>query len=167
MAAPAIDIAAITPDLWEGYWHALDSVSRERQFLSRLEAPPREGSRAFVMDNIARGNPHLVAIAEGIVVGWCDICRSDGAWSSHVGSLGMGVVRPWRGQGIGLRLIGETVEAARLSGFERVELEVYASNARAMALYEKVGFEVEGRRRRAVLRDGVEDDVLIMGLLLT
>lgn len=51
--------------------------------------------------------------------------------------------------------------------FERVELEVYASNTPAIALYEKAGFAHEGRRRRALLRDGVHDDIVMMGLLLS
>ena len=36
----------------------------------------------------------------------------------------------------------------------RVELEVYADNERAIALYEKMGFQREGLRRMATVRRG-------------
>ena len=51
------------------------------------------------------------------------------------------------------------------SGLERVELEVFASNARAVALYRRTGFVEEGRRRCARKLDGIYDDILLFGLL--
>jgi hypothetical protein len=53
-----------------------------------------------------------------------------------------------------------------LAGFERIELDVFASNVRARALYEQVGFVEEGVRRRACQLDGQYDDDVIMALLL-
>ena len=67
--------------------------------------------------------------------------------------------------GLGRRLIEPTLEAARAFPLARVELAVRADNERAIALYRKVGFEVEGRRRRAMLVDGVYYDDIIMALL--
>jgi RimJ/RimL family protein N-acetyltransferase len=49
---------------------------------------------------------------------------------------------------------------------ERVELEVYARNARAIHLYEKYGFEHEGRKRRLYYVDGEPMDMLMMALIL-
>jgi RimJ/RimL family protein N-acetyltransferase len=48
---------------------------------------------------------------------------------------------------------------------ERIELEVYASNARAQRSYEKAGFVLEGTLRRRHYGQGRHEDVLIMGLL--
>ncbi|MFE1835801.1 GNAT family N-acetyltransferase [Streptomyces sviceus] len=71
-----------------------------------------------------------------------------------------------RGRGLG-------TEATRLVvgyGFEqlglhRIELEVYRHNSRALRVYEKAGFTVEGVRREADLRDGEWVDWVVMGLL--
>ncbi len=71
-----------------------------------------------------------------------------------------------RGRGLG-------TEATRLIvgyGFEqlglhRIELEAYGHNARALRVYEKVGFVVEGVRREADLRDGEWVDWVVMGVL--
>ena len=47
----------------------------------------------------------------------------------------------------------------------RVELEVFASNARAIRLFERAGFVREGTKRRARFLDGREDDVVCMARL--
>jgi RimJ/RimL family protein N-acetyltransferase len=48
---------------------------------------------------------------------------------------------------------------------ERIELEVYEDNARAIRSYEKAGFRPEGRLRRAHFSEGRHFDVLVMSLL--
>jgi hypothetical protein len=52
-----------------------------------------------------------------------------------------------------------------LRGAERIELEVFASNARALALYDKLGFVREGVRRRARKLGGEYDDVVLMAIV--
>lgn len=68
---------------------------------------------------------------------------------------------------------GYGTEAMRLAlryGFmemnlNRVQLEVFAYNTRAVRSYEKVGFKLEGTLRQWLLRDGEYHDVHIMGIL--
>ena len=47
----------------------------------------------------------------------------------------------------------------------RIELEVYAFNPRALAVYERVGFRREGVRRDALRWDGDVVDAIVMGIL--
>lgn len=86
--------------------------------------------------------------------------------SHNVGSLGMGLVARHRGRGIGRQLVEAALDQAR-STFRRVELDVYASNPAAIALYEKVGFVHEGRRIGAIHIGGRDQDVLMMGMVFT
>jgi RimJ/RimL family protein N-acetyltransferase len=50
-------------------------------------------------------------------------------------------------------------------GLNRIELGVYAFNARARRVYEKVGFMVEGVRREALWWDGRPHDEILMAML--
>ena len=149
------------------YREALDSVCRERRFLTGVAAPSPRMTRAFIERNIARDLPHFVALVDGRVVGWCDAIPGDPKQgSSHVARMGMGVRKDFRRRGIGRLLTEAVADKARRGGIEKIELGVYSSNRAAIALYQKAGFRIEGKRLRARLLDGVYDDVLIMGLFL-
>jgi putative acetyltransferase len=52
------------------------------------------------------------------------------------------------------------------SADDRLELEVFTNNPRAIHVYEKVGFEIEGCKRRAVLKEDGYHDTYIMSLLV-
>ncbi|MFL5733802.1 MAG: GNAT family N-acetyltransferase [Chloroflexia bacterium] len=85
----------------------------------------------------------------------------------HAVGLGISIHKDWRDQGLGHRLMQRAVDWARGTGVvKRVELEVFARNGRAIHLYEKFGFESEGRLRRAFLKNGEYIDTLVMALLL-
>jgi GNAT superfamily N-acetyltransferase len=99
-----LEIRPITGDDIEGFHRAVDAVARERKYLAFLEAPPLASAREFVLDNIAKGNPRFVAIADGGVVGWCDVVRQSRPIHAHAGVLGMGLLPPFRGQGHGRSL---------------------------------------------------------------
>ena len=159
VAADAISIEPIRAEHVESFHRALDAVSRERKYLSFLESPPLEAVRAFVLDIIGNGNPQFVAIANGKVVGWCDIRRESRPTHAHRGTLGMGILPAYRDKGLGGRLMRQTLDAARQCGLHRVELSVHADNARAIALH-------EGRGRDAVLIDGRYIDSLNMAIIL-
>ncbi len=47
----------------------------------------------------------------------------------------------------------------------RIALDVYETNPRAIRAYEKVGFVHEGRKRQAMYKDGSYIDILIMSVL--
>jgi RimJ/RimL family protein N-acetyltransferase len=85
----------------------------------------------------------------------------------HMTDLGIYVRRDWRDRGVGTALMRAAIDWARASPvIQRVQLEVYARNARAIHLYEKFGFEHEGCKRRLYLQDGQPLDMLIMALIL-
>ena len=164
-ADPTIAIVPIGEEHIASFRECLDGVSRERRFLAFLEARPLPAIRGFVLDMLRAGNPQFVALKDGRVIGWCDITRMDRPVYAHVGVLGMGILKEFREQGLGRRLILATLERARQSGFERVELTVYASNQRAIRLYESVGFATEGIKRKGRKLDGAYEDVLMMATL--
>lgn len=162
----ATEIIPISEAHIDGYNACLTSVALERRWLGFTEPADLERSRTFARRNMEVGNPHFVALAGDQVVGWCDITRKELEGFRHTGSLGMGVLKTHRGQGIGERLASAALQQARAAGLERVDLDVYASNDAAIKLYEKLGFAVEGVHRRARKLDGQYDDLISMALFL-
>ncbi|CAN7410058.1 GNAT family N-acetyltransferase [Neorhizobium sp. LjRoot104] len=165
MLPDTILIESIREEHIESFHKALDTVSRERKYLTFLEAPPLEGVRSFVLDMIENAHPQVVAVVDAQVVGWCDIRRHPQPIHAHCGTLGMGIIPGYRDKGLGTRLIRAAVGQARERGFHRVELHVHADNLRAVALYEKVGFVREGVARDAVKIDGRYIDSIGMAVV--
>jgi ribosomal protein S18 acetylase RimI-like enzyme len=162
----AVEIVPITQGHVESFHRTLDSVARERRYLAFLEGPPLENTRAFVIDNIKRGHPQFVAVSAGEVVGWCDVTPKERPIYAHGGILGMGLLPQFRGRGIGTNLIRSALAASQTIGLQRVELTVRENNAIAIALYKKVGFEIEGLQRNAVRIDGDYENIVCMAILL-
>jgi ribosomal protein S18 acetylase RimI-like enzyme len=160
-----IEIVPISPVHIDSFHRALDLVVRERQYLALLEAPPIEEFRGFVQNIISRGYPQFVALSVGEVVGWCDVLPKTWPIYAHTGVLGVALLPPLRGQGVGRRLIARTLEAACAYGLSRVELTVRENNRNAIALYRKFGFETEGIKRNALKIDGRYENLVLMGLL--
>lgn len=84
----------------------------------------------------------------------------------HAMLLGICVAQAWQGRGVGRQLMQALCDYAdRWLGLRRIELQVYADNARAIALYRRFGFEHEGTHRAYALRDGELVDSLSMARL--
>ncbi|MGM4910745.1 GNAT family N-acetyltransferase [Rhizobium sp. 768_B6_N1_8] len=160
-----IRIEPMSEEHIEGFHRVLDTVARERKYLSLLQAPSLEETRKFALASIAAGNVNLVAVDGGEVVGWCDIRRHFFPSHVHRGSLGMGLLPAYRGQGLGRRLIEAAIAGGREVGMVRIEFGVHADNARAIRLYERVGFVREGVSRDAFCVDGEYTDVINMALI--
>lgn len=141
---------------------AFDAVARERRFLAAFEAPSLEETRRYVEHRMACGDPMVVAIGADALVGWCDIGRNSAPSRRHRGVLGMGVIADWRGRGVGAALLTAALDLASRREFIRIELDVHADNAAAIALYEKFGFAREGVQSDGALIDGRFVDVVLM-----
>jgi ribosomal protein S18 acetylase RimI-like enzyme len=143
---PDVDVPLAPGEIWH-------TVEEERKILEE---------HAALENSIS-----LVAEAEGEIIGWLNCQGGSRKATRHAVILGIAVRRDWRNQGVGSALITHAIAWARdTSIVTRIELAVYARNARAIHLYESFGFEVEGRRRRALYQKGAYLDDLIMALIL-
>jgi len=150
----------------ESFHACLDTVARERKFLAQMEAPPLERVLGFVRDSVQNDAVQFVAWDGEQVVGWADIFPAWAHAVMHCGTLGMGVLPAYRGQGLGKRLLLACLDKARTKGMTRITLEARSDNAAAIALYEHVGFVHEALKKNALRYDGVYFDGVQMVLLL-
>ena len=109
----------------------------------------------------------FVAEAGGKIVGLLNCKGSSRKAIRHTTILGMSVDQDSRGMGIGSQLMARAIEWAKGTGIiKRIELAAFERNKTAIHLYEKFGFVIEGKRRKAGFRDGQYLNGVIMGLLL-
>lgn len=109
----------------------------------------------------------IVAVMNGKIVGNLDLVRYGGSpKTAHVRYLDMAILDGYRSIGIGSALMDYSTKWAREKGFEKLILEVFSTNERAINLYKKFGYEVEGVNKRAVKLLGEPADIVQMGLFL-
>lgn len=105
----------------------------------------------------------LVAQLEKEVVGCLTFSRHPKSEYQHSGEFGMTVLPDhWR-KGIGISLMREMEKWCVLNHLRKIELSVWSSNKSAIALYEKLGYETEGQRKRSIIRDSKFYDLILMG----
>ena len=133
-----------------------------------LQLPLRsvEETRKYLA-NLPAHDIQLVACIGARIVGAIGLHRGGmRARRVHVANIGMAVHDDWVGRGIGTALLRAVIDLAdNWLGLRRLELTVYPDNDRAIALYQRFGFVIEGRHRDYALRDGAYVDALAMARL--
>lgn len=168
--------AMTTPFFREIARHDLDTINAwraDKELVDLLGSPFRhiglEVDQAwFDAYQKSRANNVRLAIClpdNGAIIGVVYLTQID--WLNRSAELAIQLgVASQRGAGLG----EQAVRAALAHAFDdlnlrRIHLTVLATNARAVALYKKVGFEIEGCLRQALFKNGRYVDVLAMALL--
>ena len=84
--------------------------------------------------------------------------------TDEVHVLKVAVTPAWRGQGVASRLLERCFTLSVEQGAKSAHLEVRPSNIAAIELYQKLGFELVGRRPK-YYSDSKEDALLMMKIL--
>ena len=107
----------------------------------------------------------LVAEAETQLVGLLSATGGERNQLRHSALLSLGVARSHWSQGIATRMMQEAIAWSLAAGLKRLELTVHTTNLRAVSVYLRHGFLVEGMRRSSLLVDGKYVDEYIMSLI--
>ena len=75
----------------------------------------------------------------------------------QVGVLGIALAGEYCGRGVGQILMGLLEDDARTLGMERIYLDAWSPNQRALALYRKMGYVEIGRRPDWIQREDLPD----------
>lgn len=106
-----------------------------------------------------------MAVLGDQVIGMAGVIQRAGAWSAHVGDLGIGVLEAYRSKGLGRALMTSVLEISERSGIWNVILSVRTFNAPAIDLYESAGFHRIGHLKSvAQLPDRMADEYIYQRL---
>jgi L-amino acid N-acyltransferase YncA len=107
--------------------------------------------------------PRLVARVDEDIVGWAALSPvSDRCVYGGVAEDSVYVAAAVTGRGIGRRLLSELVRRAEDEGIWTIQAGLFPENAASLALHERCGFRVVGRRERLGKHHGVWRDVLLV-----
>jgi len=112
-------------------------------------------------------HPILVAEAGGSIAGWASLNTFNPRPAyQYVADLSIYLDRPWRGKGLGSRLLQALIPLAGDLGYHKIVLSAFPTNAAGMRLYERQGFTTVGIYKEMGLLDGRWVDTILMEKLL-
>lgn len=135
--------------------------SGETDFLLRYpeectKYTPESEKALFERINASPNEAMLVCLVAGKIAGNCQITFSTGIKTRHRARVAIALLKEFWNLGIGTRLFEELIRIAEANeSIIQIELEFVEGNARARALYEKMGFRITGVHPNATrLKDG-------------
>lgn len=109
----------------------------------------------------------IVAVYKDKIIGTLNFAGGNRTRIAHSGMFGMSVLKEYWGIGVGTCLVDYLLEWAEENGIiKKIELQVKIDNIRAIELYKKMGFTVEGRLRKSLKINDEYYDTLYMGRLI-
>jgi L-amino acid N-acyltransferase YncA len=118
---------------------------------------------AFSRAKLAEHRLVAVDTETGQVLGWATLSPvSDRCVYSGVAENAVYVHPAARGRGVGEALLRALAESAEKAGIWTIQTSIFPENTASLALHQKVGFRVVGRRERIGRHHGVWRDVLFL-----
>lgn len=105
----------------------------------------------------------FVGILNGEFAGFIALTSGPSPRTTHRAALVMGVRQAYHGKNVGSSLMRKAETFAKEVGITRLELTVVEHNERALRLYKKMGFTLEGTRHHSLLINDTYVNELYMG----
>jgi RimJ/RimL family protein N-acetyltransferase len=154
----------------EEFLNLCKNIDAETQFMmfEPGERPTTiEEQRKGIKDILSRDNQTiLVAEKDNQLIGYLAAYGGRCKRNRHSVYLITGILQAFTSQGIGTRLFVELEKWARENNIHRLELTVLVHNEAALALYRKMGFEIEGMKKHSLFINGSFVDEYCMSKLL-
>jgi RimJ/RimL family protein N-acetyltransferase len=147
----------------------INSLVDEKADIARVEKATREEEIDWLSKALSLLEKdetfYLVGEVEGKSVAISEINKRSGC-EKHVGIVGIAIRSGFRDLGIGTEMMKALVSHAKEAGLKVLTLTAFASNERAIHVYEKVGFVQTGRVPKKFFKEGRFVDEVIMTKLL-
>lgn len=123
-----------------------------------------------MMKRMKESNNSTILVAEteeNKSVGYLFAIGGDAKRNMHSVYIVVGISEAYRGKGVGTKLFKELEQWAIRYHIHRLELTVVTRNEAGLSLYKKVGFEVEGTKKHALLINDEFVDEYYMSKLIS
>jgi len=142
-----ITIRPITPDDFDRFWPTFQAIVEAQETYAFDPAITQEAARALWIDLPLHT---FVAEEDGELFGSYYLKPNAAGPGRHVCNCGYMVAPAARGKGVAQRMCEHSLQVARDAGFLAMQFNsVVATNTVAVALWQKMGFEIVGTLPRA------------------
>jgi RimJ/RimL family protein N-acetyltransferase len=163
-----IVVRSVLPEDTRNMLELVSEILQEREFMitqpEELQVTEEQEQVWLQQHNDDPGMIALLAFSHTLLVGYLHFACEGRKRRAHSGKLGMAIRKEWRAKGVGRALLQSLLDWAQDNPqIEKVCLEVFANNSRAIHLYESLGFVEEGRSIKGIkIAPGYYTDLVLM-----
>ena len=112
-----------------------------------------DAEKEYISGLDGKSNLLIVAGCMSDLVGCLAALQADAGMrpeTRHIVHIGLHLSEPFRGLGIGPKLLEYSIEWAEAMGFQKLEANIFTTNRRSLSLFSKAGFVEEGVRKNRI-----------------
>jgi L-amino acid N-acyltransferase YncA len=157
-------VAEDLPDIVEIY----NSTIPSRVVSADTEPVSVEKRLSWFDEHEPSRRPIWVMESEGEVIGWLSLSDFYDARPAYhaTAEIGVYVREDHRGEGVGRRLVEEAISRGPELGLNTLTAGAFAHNDASVRLFERMGFRTWAHFPHVAELDGVERDLIVLGLRL-
>ena len=107
--------------------------------------------------------PRLVARSDGVLLGWAALSPvSSRQVYAGVAEVSIYILEEARGHGVGSALLPGLIARSEETGIWTLQASIFPENQASLALHQKFGFRIVGRRERIAQLNGLWRDTLLI-----
>ncbi|SHJ52098.1 GNAT family N-acetyltransferase [Tepidibacter formicigenes] len=143
----------------------LDSETKFMLFESGERKTCEDEMKKIINKKIELGSLTLIVEDKDKIVGFLSAEKGFANRIKHSAYIVVGILKDYCGKGIGTKLFKHMEIWAQKNKITRLELTVMAHNEGALKLYKKMGFKIEGVKKKSIIVDGRYIDEYYMARL--
>ena len=160
-----IKIREIEVEDYKELWDFMKKVKGETNFLrgypNEIKMSYEDEKEYIKKVKSSETSNYFVVMKNNKMIGCIGFNGNTARKMKHYGTIGISVLKEYWGRGIATTLLEKLISWSKEKGIKKINLDVFENNERAIKLYEKFGFKLEG-----CIEDGIFDGENYINLLV-